>query len=134
LTGGLESLLSRFRANSDVSQIAQLAPGEKLRLSEPVFACLEIAKKMELATRGAFSVTAAALKNQPAMPQWTLLKEQFSLRCDAGKLEFDLGASGSARRFCSSRAAAAFSLAMRRWKPPAGRAVWAMIIQRSDIA
>jgi thiamine biosynthesis lipoprotein len=94
LTGGLESLLSRFRANSDVSQIAQLAPGEKLRLSEPVFACLEIAKKMELATRGAFSVTAAALKNQPAMPQWTLLKEQFSLRCDAGKLEFDLGAIG----------------------------------------
>jgi len=94
LTDELESHLSRFRANSDISQIAQLAPGETLRLSEPVFACLEIAKKMEQATRGAFSVTAAALKKQPAMPQWSLLKEKFSIRCDAGKLEFDLGAIG----------------------------------------
>jgi len=46
-------------ANSGIAQIAQLKPGEKLRVSEPVFACLEIAQKMELATRGAFSVTAA---------------------------------------------------------------------------
>lgn len=94
LTDELESHLSRFRANSDIFQIAQLMPGEKLRLSEPAFACLEIAKQMEQATRGAFSVNAGALKNQSTMPQWTLLKEQFSLRCDAGKLEFDLGAIG----------------------------------------
>src|SRR5476651_1261122 len=91
LTDELESHLSRFRANSDIARIAQLVPGGKMRLSEPVFACLEIAKKMETATHGAFSVTAAALKSQPAQPQWTLLKEQFSLRCDVGKLEFDLG-------------------------------------------
>jgi len=94
LTDGLESLLSRFRANSDISQIAQLAPGEKLRVSEPVFVCLEIAKKMEQATRGAFSITAAALKSQPMQPQWSLLKEQLSIRCDAGKVDFDLGAIG----------------------------------------
>ena len=60
----LESHLSRFRANSDIAQIAQLAPGEKMRLSEPAFACLEIAKKMESATRGAFSATATALQTQ----------------------------------------------------------------------
>jgi thiamine biosynthesis lipoprotein len=94
LADELESHLSRFRANSDISQIAQLAPGEKLRLSEPVFACLEIAKQMELATHGAFSVCAAALQSQPIQPQWTLLKEQFSIRCDSGKLDFDLGAIG----------------------------------------
>jgi FAD:protein FMN transferase len=94
LTDQLESHLSRFRANSNISQIAQLAPGEKLRLCEPVFACLEIAKKMEAATCGAFSVTAAALKSQPTQPQWILLKEQFSIRCDGGKLDFDLGAIG----------------------------------------
>ena len=94
LTDDLESHLSRFRANSDIAQIAQLAPGEKLRISELVFACLEIAKKMELATRGAFSITAAALKTQTVMPQWTLLKEHFAIRCDAGKLGFDLGAIG----------------------------------------
>jgi thiamine biosynthesis lipoprotein len=94
LTDELESHLSRFRANSDISQIAQLAPGEKLRLSESVFACLEIAKKMEVATRGAFSVTAAALQTQAAQPRWTLVPKQFSIRCDSGKLDFDLGAIG----------------------------------------
>src|SRR5271167_2520167 len=94
LTDNLESHLSRFRENSDISQIAQLVPGEILRVSEPVFACLEIAKKMELATRGAFSVTAAVLQSQMAQPRWTLLRKQFSIRCDGGKLEFDLGAIG----------------------------------------
>src|SRR5476649_2288290 len=76
----LESRLSRFRADSEISQIAQLAPGETLRLGEPVFACLEIAKKMELATHGAFSISTAALQSQPVLPQWTLLKEIFSIR------------------------------------------------------
>ncbi len=113
LTDELESHLSRFRANSDIAQIAQLAPGEKLRVSEPVFACLELAKKMELATRGAFSVTAAALQSQPAQPQWTLLKEQFSIRCDGGKLEFDLGAIG--KGFALDRMAEV----LREWSCPA---------------
>jgi thiamine biosynthesis lipoprotein len=94
LTDELESRLSRFRPNSDICQIAQLASGETLRVSEPVFACLEIAKKMELATRGAFSISAAALQSQPVQPRWSLLKEQFFIRCDGGKLEFDLGAIG----------------------------------------
>jgi thiamine biosynthesis lipoprotein len=94
LTDKLESSLSRFKPNSDICQIAQLAPGEILRLNEPVFACLEIAKKMELATRGAFSISAAAMQSQPVQPRWTLLKERFSIRCDGGILEFDLGAIG----------------------------------------
>ena len=54
LADELESHLSRFRANSDISQIAQLATGGVLRLSEPAFACLEIAKRMERITAGAF--------------------------------------------------------------------------------
>jgi FAD:protein FMN transferase len=94
LTDELESHLSRFLANSGIAQIAELAPGEQLRLSEPVFACLELAAKMELATCGAFSATAAALQTQPVMSQWTLLREHFSIRCEAGKLDFDLGAIG----------------------------------------
>jgi FAD:protein FMN transferase len=94
VTDTMESLLSRFRAGSEISQIAQLLTGETLRLSEPVFACLEIAQRMELATGGAFSVTAAALKTQLAKPAWSLLRDRFSLRCDSGKLEFDLGAIG----------------------------------------
>jgi FAD:protein FMN transferase len=90
----LESHLSRFRANSDIAQVAGLAPNEKMRLSEPAFACLEIAKKMELATFGAFSVTAAALQTQTTLPQWHLLPEELAIQCDSGRLQFDLGAIG----------------------------------------
>src|SRR3569833_2946032 len=49
---------------------------------------------MESATHGSFSVTAAALKTQPEKPRWSLLKDRFSIRCEVGKLEFDLGAIG----------------------------------------
>lgn len=113
LADELEAHLSRFRANSDIAQLAQLIPGERLRVSEPVLACLTIARGMESATRGAFSVTAAALKNQAAMPQWTLLKEQFSIRCDRGKLDFDLGAVG--KGFALDRMGAM----LREWECPA---------------
>jgi FAD:protein FMN transferase len=90
----LESQLSRFRANSDIAQIAQLAPGEKMRLSEPAFACLEIARKIELATRSAFSATAAAMQTQTSMPQWHLVPPELAIRCESGRLQFDLGAIG----------------------------------------
>ena len=94
LVDKLESHLSRFRTSSDIAQIAQLAPGETMRLCEPAFACLEIAKKMELATRGAFSATAAALQTQAAAPNWSLLPEELAIRCESGRLQFDLGAIG----------------------------------------
>jgi FAD:protein FMN transferase len=94
LLDDLESHLSRFRPGSDIVQAARLAQGEKMRLSEASFACLEIAKKMEAATRGAFSATSAALETQAAQPQWSLLPEELSLRCESGTLAFDLGAIG----------------------------------------
>ncbi len=94
LVDKLESHLSRFRANSDMAQIAHLAPGEKLRLSEPAFACLEIAKRMESETNGAFSATATALQTQASLPQWSLLPQELSIRCESGRLQFDLGAIG----------------------------------------
>ena len=94
LADRMESHLSRFRADSDIAQAAHLAPGEKMRLGEPAFACLEIAKKMEQVTRSAFSATPAALQAQASLPQWELLPEEFSIRCLGGKLQFDLGAIG----------------------------------------
>jgi FAD:protein FMN transferase len=109
----LESQLSRFRSNSDITQIAQLVPGETMRLCEPAFACLEIAKKMELATRGAFSVTAAALQSQTASPRWDLLPEDLSIRCESGRLHFDLGAIG--KGFALDRMADL----LRQWDCPA---------------
>jgi len=107
----LESSLSRFRISSDISQLAVLAPGEMLRVSEPVFACLQLGKKMEQATRGAFSVAAAALQSQPAPPQWSLVNH--SVRCDSGKLTFDLGAIG--KGFALDRMADV----LREWSCPA---------------
>jgi thiamine biosynthesis lipoprotein len=111
LADQLESLMSRFRAGSDISQIAQLGPGETLRVSEPVFACLELAQKMERVTRGAFSIAAAALQSQPAPPRWTL--QDFCVRCDGGKPEFDLGAIG--KGFALDRMAEL----LREWSCPA---------------
>jgi FAD:protein FMN transferase len=109
----MEARLSRFRVTSEISQIKELKPGESLRLHESVFACLEIAAKMEQGTRGAFSIAPAVLKTQSVAPQWTLLKEQFSIRCDSGKLEFDLGAIG--KGFALDRMAEL----LREWSCPA---------------
>ena len=90
----LESRLSRFRPTSDIAQAAVLAPGEKMRVSEPAFACLEIAKRMEIATRSAFCATPAAMQTEPFLPQWDLLPAEHSIRCVTGQLAFDLGAIG----------------------------------------
>jgi thiamine biosynthesis lipoprotein len=90
----LESRLSRFRVDSDVSRLAHIAPGERMRLSEPAFACLQIAKRMQEATGSAFCATPGALKSQTALPQWDVLADEQALLCVSGRLEFDLGAIG----------------------------------------
>jgi thiamine biosynthesis lipoprotein len=90
----LEARLSRFRSNSDIARIGDLAPGEKMRLNEPAFACLQIAQQMERATHGAFCATPAALKSQLSLPRWSLLPDEQSILCLSGQLQFDLGAIG----------------------------------------
>ena len=90
----LEGLLSRFREESEVGQIARMWPGDTLRLSEPVFECLTLAREMEAATGGAFSVVAAAKQPDTDHPAWTLDPNAFTIRCEAGRLAFDLGAIG----------------------------------------
>jgi len=90
----LESQLSRFRPDSDIVQLASLAPGEKLRISEPAFACLQIARQMEQATHSAFCPTPAAMQTQHSLPEWELLSTEHSILCVSGRLEFDLGAIG----------------------------------------
>lgn len=108
----LESRLSRFRANSDIAQLAQLATGERMRVSEPAFACLQIAKHMEQLTQSAFCATPAALQSQTALPQWELAHGEQSIVCVSGRLEFDLGAIG--KGFALDRMAEL----MREWECP----------------
>lgn len=109
----LENLLSRFRASSDISALARLAPGETLRIGEDTCACLALARELETATEGAFSITAAARQTQPEPPRWTLDAARRTLRCDAGPLEFDLGAIG--KGFALDRMA----LELAEWECPA---------------
>ncbi len=90
----LESCLSRFRPVSDITRIANLKPGEKMRLSEPAFTCLQLAKRMEEVTHGAFSPTPAALKSQARPPRWDLLSDELAIVCVEGRIECDLGAIG----------------------------------------
>ncbi|HTB82493.1 MAG TPA: FAD:protein FMN transferase [Candidatus Sulfotelmatobacter sp.] len=111
VTDELESKLSRFRANSEISHLAQLGVGETMRVSTPVFACLQLAKQMETATRGAFSICAAPGRAQKDFPKWLL--DNFSIRCESGKLEFDLGAIG--KGFALDRMADN----LREWSCPA---------------
>ena len=113
LVDSLEARLSRFRSNSDITRIADLAPAEKMRLSEPAFACLQIAERMERATRGAFCATPAALKSQLSLPQWSLLPDEQSILCLSGQLQFDLGAIG--KGFALDRMAEL----LRQWDCPA---------------
>ena len=112
LVDSLESRLSRFRADSDITRISDLSPGQTMRLSEPAFACLQIAKWMGEATYNAFCPTPDALKTQPSLPHWNLLPDDHSILCVHGRLEFDLGAIG--KGFALDRMAAL----LRDWDCP----------------
>ena len=57
----LESELSRFIENSDVSQINNLGGNQTLRVSPATFECLEICGRLHAETEGAFDVTVGAL-------------------------------------------------------------------------
>lgn len=94
VTDRLETLLSRFQENSEISAIARLEPGESLRLSEPTFACLQIARQLEAFTQHAFCATPAARQTQPELPGWSLDAATLSLRCESGRVQLDLGAIG----------------------------------------
>lgn len=131
----LESLLSRFRENSEIRALTHLKPGETLRLAASVFSCLEIAQTMEAATNKAFSITPTALQTQNAPPRWTLLPDKLAIRCDSGKLDFDLGAVGKGFALdrmaveladwdCSSYLLNAGGSSILAGTPPPGRKGW----------
>ncbi|HEX7653142.1 MAG TPA: FAD:protein FMN transferase, partial [Verrucomicrobiae bacterium] len=88
----LEDQLSRFRSNSEIAQIAQLQPGESLRLAPPVYQCLAVAARMEAATEQAFCISGRGALPGQTPPRWTL--RDHAIHCETGGLDFDLGAIG----------------------------------------
>ncbi|MCX7010861.1 MAG: FAD:protein FMN transferase, partial [Kiritimatiellaeota bacterium] len=91
LVDRMNDLLSRFRENSEISQIAALLPGMALPLNAMTFDCLRLARSVEELTSGAFAITATA-KREPGAPppRWRLEQENLLIHCEEGKLEFAL--------------------------------------------
>ncbi|MCX6967470.1 MAG: FAD:protein FMN transferase [Verrucomicrobia bacterium] len=90
ITDQIETLLSRFRADSEITLIGQIQPGQTLRLSEPVFRCLELAKKIEALTGGRFHVGAGTCP----LPEWELQPETHEILVKTSPCRLDLGAIG----------------------------------------
>ncbi len=103
----LERLLSRFREDSEVSQIRLLPRGEVLRLSADTFHCLQIASGMQALTGGAFDpglgeqmdarrgdAPAAGAPVSSARGRLLMDPGNFTVRLQDGPVALDLGAIG----------------------------------------
>ncbi len=106
----LEQLFSRFRSDSEISHIGNMAAGEALRLTEATFDCLTQARDYETLTRGAFSITA---KQGIGLSGWSLFPREFSIVCENPPIWIDLGAIG--KGFALDRAAQI----LHEWDVPA---------------
>lgn len=89
----IEGRLSRYRESSEVSALAGLKPGERLRLHPDTLHCLGLSLELQALTGGAFD---------PALgggPQWepgqlALDAQALDAICVSGRVQLDLGAIG----------------------------------------
>ena len=88
LVDRLEALLSRYREDSEISQINRLAPEKHLRLSAETFACLRLALDLRAETGDAFDPTLGHLGRLVLFP------EEHIVLCEDGPVHLDLGAIG----------------------------------------
>ena len=98
LVDRLENLLSRFREDSEVSQIGRLTPGETLRLSAETFDCLRLALDLHTLTGGAFDPALGPLELPSDFDtrrgRLILFPEDRTVQCEDGPVQLDLGAIG----------------------------------------
>ena len=90
----IEALLSRFREESELSGVARLSPGGRMRLSEPTFFCLSLAREWEVATGSAFSAGATAVRLGLEKPIWRLDTASRELIVGNAPCLLDAGAIG----------------------------------------
>jgi thiamine biosynthesis lipoprotein len=70
--GQLEQDLSGFIENSDISRINNLSAGQSIRVSLETFECLQLSRRINTETNGAFDVTIGFLLNCWRNPDKTL--------------------------------------------------------------
>lgn len=85
----LEGELSRFRSNSDITRVNQLAPGESARVGEAALECLLIARHLYDVTDGAFDVAIGT-----GLPSLEIDADDFLVRALEGGVRVDLGGIG----------------------------------------
>ena len=88
----LESLLSRFVEDSDVSQINRLSHGESVVVAAETFRCLELAEEATLVMNGYFDV--AYLSPVAEGRPFSLLRKPHRVRSEVQSLHIDLGGIG----------------------------------------
>jgi len=89
----LESLLSRFIEDSDVSQINRLARGESCVVTQDTFRCLGLAEEANRLTDGHFDVAYLSSSAEGSRP-FSLLKSPCRVRSEVASLHIDLGGIG----------------------------------------
>lgn len=96
VTDRMESLMSRFRDESEISAIAKLPSGAGQRISKEVFDCLSLAREVESLTDGAFDVCASDgshhVIGEGDAPRWHLNAALLEIVVDSAPCCLDLGA------------------------------------------
>jgi FAD:protein FMN transferase len=85
----LEGELSRFRPNSDVSRVNQLAAGESVRVGASTLECLVIARHLYDLTEGTFDISIGT-----GLPTLALHADEFLVRATTDGVRLDLGGIG----------------------------------------
>jgi thiamine biosynthesis lipoprotein len=89
LVDRLESELSRFRPNSDVSRVNHLAAGESTRVGAAALECLTIARHLYDLTAGAFDISIGS-----GLPSLEVDADEFLVRANSEGVQVDLGGIG----------------------------------------
>jgi thiamine biosynthesis lipoprotein len=93
----LEAVLSRFRPDSDISQLNRAAAGQTIPVGPETRECLELAHHVQRATDGTFDITYASTgsaADSPGAGRWQITADRRAVAILADGVQFDLGGIG----------------------------------------